>query len=287
MPKIKALLVPVDFSTVAAAAFHYALRLADKYPARIDLLHCLPSAVSTPGTARLLVDRAGELKQEAAAKMTDFRSRGIDVAMKELTGIPEVCSLIKAGELGTVVANRSAAGEVDLIVMGSEGEDKPLSGLVGTNTSFLIDKASVPVLIVPDEATYRPPSRICYATDLEHLDPFQINEVLDLFAPFTPSVDFVYVATTDRDETEFTMNLLRRVIDRPGLHDRANFIRLREDNEVAALLSYAQTSGAGLLVMNRPRRSWLHRLWKKSHTREAMLKSNMPLLILHEAEQDA
>jgi nucleotide-binding universal stress UspA family protein len=284
MPKIKSILVPVDFSDVAANAFNFALRLADKYPARVDLLYCMPTALSSPGMDRILVARAGELEQEAKESMADFRRRGIDAAMKELTGIPEVCSLIKAGDLEPIVSKRIEAGEVDLIVMGSVGEDKPLSNLVGTNTIYMIDEASVPVLIVPDEATYRPPSRICYATDLEHLDPFQINDVLDLFAPFKPDVDFVYVAKTDQEETEYTMDLLRRVVDRPDIHDRISFIRLRGKNEVDTLLRFAQTSSADLLVMNRPRRGWLERLWKKSSTREAMLKSEMPLLILHAAE---
>lgn len=93
MPVLKSILVPVDFCTVAENAFDFALRLADKYPARIDLLHCLPTALSSPGMARILVDRGRELEEEAIEKMAEFRRKGMDGAINELTGIPEVYHL--------------------------------------------------------------------------------------------------------------------------------------------------------------------------------------------------
>jgi nucleotide-binding universal stress UspA family protein len=102
MPAIKSILVPVDFSPVAANAFNFALRLADKFPARIDLLYCMPTALSSPGMDRILVARADELQKEANSKMVEFRSKGIDKAMQHLTGIPEVCSFVEAGDLNVI-----------------------------------------------------------------------------------------------------------------------------------------------------------------------------------------
>lgn len=284
MPLIKSILVPVDFTPVAANAFAFALRLADKYPARIDLLYCMPTALSSPGMDRILVARAGELKAEATDDMDAFRQRGIDAVINELTGIPEVCSFIEAGDLDPIVKQRIEAGRVDLVVMGTRGREKPLANLVGTNTSYLIEEATVPVLIIPDEADYRLPARLCYATDLEHLDPFRITEVLGLFEPFEPLVDFVHVAPDNRDHAGYSLDLLREAIDRPEIHDRLIFTRLTGPDEVEELLRYAGTSGADVVVMNRPHRGWLERLWKRSKTREALLKTEIPLLILHAAE---
>lgn len=285
MPVLNSVLVPVDFSAVAENAFNFALRLADKYPARIDLLYCMPTAISYPGAARILVARAEELRNEAAEDMATFRRKGIDRAVNELTGIPEVRTVIEAGELDPIVKKRIDDGLAELIIMGTTGLEKPLAKLVGTNTTYMIDEASVPVLIIPNEATYRPFKRICYGTDLKHLDPFGITDLLDLFAPYQPTVDFVHVATSEDDDTEYNLSMLRRVIDRPNIHDRLSFTRLDGKDEVQELLRYAQTSGADMLVMNRPRRGWLERIWKGSHTREAMLKAELPLLILHESEQ--
>lgn len=216
--------------------------------------------------------------------MTAFRQRGIDAASKELAAIPEVCSFIESGNLETVIKQRIEDGEVDLIVMGTIGQEKHLSKLVGTNTSFLIDEAPVPVLIIPNEATYQAPSRLCYATDLKHLDPFLATELFDLFAPFYTEVDFVHVAASEKEETAYSLNLLRKAIDRPEVHDRLIFTRLTGKDQVKKLLRYAESSNASMVVMNRPQRGWMERLWKHSHTREAILKTELPLLILHAAE---
>lgn len=284
MSAIKSILVPVDFSPVAANAFAFALRLADRYPARIDLLYCMPTALSSPGMDRILVARAGELEAEATDSMDAFRRRVVDAAINELTGIPEVCTFIEAGDLDPIVKQRVEAGKVDLIVMGTTGQEKPLARLIGTNTTYMIDEAAVPVLIIPNEASYRRPSRLCYATDLKHLDPFRVTDLFELFAPFRPEADFVHVAASDNEENEYNLSLLREVIDRPEIHDRLHFTRLNGKNEVAELLRYAETSNADVVVMNRPHRGWLERLWKRSHTREAILKTEVPLLILHAAE---
>ena len=284
MSTIKSILVPIDFSDVAANAFDFALRLADSYPARIDLLYCMPTALSSPGMDRILVARAGELKDEAKENMATFRRRGVDAAVNDLTGVPEVCSFIEAGDLEPIVKQRIEDGKVDLVVMGTTGREKPLARLVGTNTTYLIDEALVPVLIVPNETGYRPPNRLCYATDLQHLDPFRITELFELFAPFTPVADFVHVVTSGREQTEYNLSMLRKVIDRPEIHDQLVFTRISGKDEVDELLRYANTSNASMVVMNRPHRGWLERLWKHSHTREAMLKTEVPLLILHAAE---
>lgn len=286
MPKITSILVPVDFSDVSANALNYALHLADAYPVRVDLLHVIPPVSSEPGIGRMIAARSGVIRREAEEEMAEFRRAGVDKAMQEGVGIPEVNSLILDGDLEPLIRSRIDAGEVGLIVMGSSGNDKPLSKLVGTNTTFLIDEVSVPVLIVPDEATYRRPTRICYSTDLQHLDPFRITEVLELFEPFTPSVEFAYVVTPGHPSTEYTPELLRTSLKRPDLQDRIGFIRLEGKTVVDAILQYVKTAAPtpDLLIMNRPKRGWLNRLLIRSRTREAMLKAEIPLLILHQAE---
>ena len=284
MSTIKSILVPVDFTSVAANAFDFAIRLADKYPARVDLLYCMPTPLSPPAMDRSLVARGRDLIAEAKENMTAFRRRGIDAAVNELTRIPEVCTFIEAGDLDPIIRQRIEAGKADLVVMGTIGQEKPLSGLVGTNTSYMIDEATVPVLIIPNEASYRRPSSLCYATDLVHLDPFRVTELFELFAPFKPVADFVHVASSDKEKTEYDLDLLRKVIDRPDIHDRLTFTRLKGKDEVEELLRYAETSNASIVVMNRPHRGWLERFWKRSHTRKAMLKAEVPLLILHVSE---
>ena len=124
--------------------------------------------------------------------------------------------------------------------------------------------------------------KICYATDLKHLDAFEVPAIFDLFAPYQPTVEFVHVANDGGEETEYNLSLLRKVVDRPQYHDRLLFTRLHGTDEVEEILKHMDASGADLLVMNRPERSWLERLLKRSHTYEAMLKTEVPLLILHQ-----
>lgn len=283
MRPVNSILVPVDFSHVSANAFRYALRLADHLDASIDLLHVVEasdgSLISITTTARMV--STGE------EKLLDFFQQGIMAVSGQLEHVPAVRSFVKKGDLRSSIRHHVKAEKNDLIVMGTHAENmEQVDDIFGTNTSQLISRAPCPVIAIPEGFAYRPLRSICYATDLAHIDAFHAGHLLKALRVFRPRLDFVHVKTGKAQKTNFNMDLLREVFDRPDSGLDTRFHILEDDDVAEKIFAYAEETEADLVVMHRPHHGWLSRMFSVSNTREAVLDATVPLLILPQESEE-
>ncbi|SER03752.1 universal stress protein [Neolewinella agarilytica] len=283
MHPIRSILVPVDFSKVSANAFRYALRLADQLDASIDLLYVLPDTDGSLMSISLNDQYVGLGKE----KLADFFTKGMTAVSSHLEHVPAVRLFVENGSLRATILRHLEAEQNNLILMGTQGEDnEEADNIFGSNTSNLVGRATCPVLVIPKSFDFRPLHSICYATDLTHIDAFHAGHVLKALRVFKPRLDFVHVKTGKGQKTNFDMDLLREVFHRPGTGVDTRFHVLEDDDVAEEILDYAEDISADLVVMHRPRRGWLSRLFSKSNTREAVLETTLPLLILPQEESD-
>jgi nucleotide-binding universal stress UspA family protein len=283
MQTIKSILVPVDFSDVSANAFRYALLLADHLDASVDILYVVPptdgSLISLSLTAQYI-----EIGKE---KLADFFTKGMTAVSSQLKHVPAVRSYVKEGHLRPVILQQVKAEGNELIVMGTHGENnEQVDEIFGTNTSLLVNKSSCPVLVIPEGFAFQPMNSICYATDLAHVDAFHAGHVLKALRVFQPRLDFVHVKTGSGQKTNFNMDLLREVFDRPDTGLDTRFHTLEDEDVAEEIFDYAKSIDANLVVMHRPHHSWLSRLFMKSNTRDAVLEASVPLLILPQEDEE-
>lgn len=136
----KSILVAWDGSEHAKRALAEAIDLARTQEARLTLLsvaapiHAWPGYVP-PITEADLVSAAEQMLAEGEALVPD----GIPVSGRTATGDP-----------GTELLKRTAAANHDLIVMGSRGRGAIRSAVLGSVSHFVLNHATVPVLIVHD-----------------------------------------------------------------------------------------------------------------------------------------
>lgn len=282
MHTINSILVPVDFSKLSANAFRYALRLADQLGAGIDLLH----VVAPTDGSLISITTAVQLVDIGEKKLLDFFTEGITALSGQLEHVPAVRSYVKKGNLRPTIRQHVKAERNDLIVMGTHRENSDqVDDIFGTNTSQLVSMAPCPILAVPEGFAFRPLQSVCYATDLMHIDAFHAGHLLKALRIFNPRLDFVHVKTSKAQQTNFNMELLREVFDRPDSGLDTRFHILEDDNVAEELLAYAVATEADLVVMHRPHHGWLSRLFSLSNTREAVLEATIPLLIMPQEKE--
>lgn len=152
MKKLERVLVAVDFSEPARAAFDHALALSRRHGAELLAVHAVPS--DTPfkwhGRERLeLVGRLGAAAREA--------------------GVPFVVS-IQSGDPAEVIVLHANARRADLIVLGSSKRSGLDRFRVGSVAETVVLEAAQPVLVVPESeagvAASPPFKSILVAVDL-------------------------------------------------------------------------------------------------------------------------
>lgn len=153
MIRIKAILVPIDFSEVSSSAVNYGLSLALECKSRLILAHIAPydSAAYEKAKVDLL-----------ALIPSDYRDR-VDFEI-----------IVKAGDVHAELMAIVEETHADLVVMGTHGRSYFERMLLGSVTERMLRKLHVPVLTVshldPEKKLCAPGPvplrRIMYATDL-------------------------------------------------------------------------------------------------------------------------
>ena len=143
--QIKTILCAVDFSDMTRKVLTYARSLAEKFDAKIVLLHViepfLTSAYVTFDTS--LGAQVQETMEEKADDLMDELAREAD-----WDNLEKKISLGRAYQEIVEEAQKSGA---DLIVMGTHGFTGLTHFLIGSNAEKVVRKASCPVLTVKGE----------------------------------------------------------------------------------------------------------------------------------------
>jgi len=152
MPRLKKILVPVDYSDCSRVAMEYALFLAERFDAEIEVLHVaeIPEGeehtVVKPDTGeeQLLSEL---IMQQAVKAETEFLAPFVRDAT-----IPIERSLLK-GRPGKVIVEAATDRGADLIVMGTHGRSGFQWLIMGSVTERVLRSAPCPVVVVrhPDD----------------------------------------------------------------------------------------------------------------------------------------
>ena len=146
---IDSILVPTDFSEYSDRAFAWALEMADKWQATLELLHVVP----TPTYPPMMIGESGfnaadyesSLKDDAEKQIAATADRaekpGIAIKTIVVVGSPfhDICTIAKQAKS-------------DLIVVGSHGRTGLSHVLLGSVAERVVRHAPCPVLVVGREA---------------------------------------------------------------------------------------------------------------------------------------
>lgn len=140
--------MPTDFSETSRLALGYALFLAERWDASIEVLHVwqLPAYVSPDLTLWRAGARERPLHEVAAAesgaRMDEFL-RPLDDAQRR-----RVTVHVRSGEPVDVILEQAASSAAELIVMGTQGRSAFSQLFMGSVAERVVRRAACPVLTV-------------------------------------------------------------------------------------------------------------------------------------------
>ena len=273
---MKNILVPTDFSSVAANAFEYAKALAARTGATIKLLHVHYPAVATMEAAP--VDLFAESLKWKEQKIQDFiRQDPAQTPTGEIPVMEKIKTELVIGFPGENIVERSKEDDVDLIVMGTTGEGGVLEKVFGTVSSHVARKAHCPVLLVPSGVQFKECGNILFATDKRKADEVLVEKIPCLMACPHANVHFAHV--DEKDGTTYKVEELS--FFNPQLTGQFFFVNIESGDVLEGLNRYAEEKKVDAMVMVTTRRPFFEELFHKSMTKLMALNTKMPLLVMH------
>lgn len=185
MSVIKSVLVPVNFSGLAADAYQFSLHLGAELSATVHLLYCVTPPPGVTTHAGMFETILEDLQNSAGQTLAAFREEGIERA--KLARPPVVTTSVSVGGLGECMGRTIEQEDVDLVLIGTHGVQNVWDRLFGTNAAFLAKQLEVPLLILPPGTRYRPFRSVCFATDFRDRDLKLATRLNKALFPFYPT----------------------------------------------------------------------------------------------------
>jgi len=275
--KMKLLIVPTDFSTISDNATKYAMDMALALGARIMLLNVyqIPISFSEVPLVTISLDQLKYISENKLNELKDNLTRisdnKISISVQSILGevseeVKKLCDHIKPFA----------------VIMGTRGVSGIGKFFLGSNTMTVIGKTETPVFVIPPVATFKPYKKVGLATDMQDVvHNMPIEEIREIFTFFNADLHVLNVDNEKKHFTKYTpeesLNLDTML---SGLNPVYNFIENKDIDE--ELNEFAAKNNIDLLITLPKKHEFLEKILEKSHTRELIYNTTVPLMCIHQ-----
>ncbi len=285
------ILVPFDFSAHAENAALYALQIAAKMKADIQLLNVYfdPGVVPFSQLESFSFTINFDDVQQEVEKETDATLQAYAEKLKailrehKIKGVNVFYDLVKGSATSSILSYIKIY-KPGLVIMGTRGSE--LEGLrsFGSVTAKVIKKARVPVLAVPKDyqaGGFRPPARVLYATDLDPSDYWALSKLASFVRPFGSKIYCVHVSEEIEKSEEVFMHKVRKFITETLGVEHLECGLLECLDPQLGLEDFIKEKQIDMVAMTTRQHSLISRFYTPSVTQKFLFQTSIPLLVFH------
>lgn len=270
---MKNILIATDFSPAAAKAAGYAAQLAAAFNAKVSLVTAFQEVpVPADGMVVLGENNIAGLSQCSLEEEADRLRLQQPLVIETLS---------RPGAATSTILEVARETHADLIVAGMSSNGKGARKIFGSTATALARRTTIPLLIVPESASFAPPAAIALADDVirekdRDLPPF-LKKLLDRFHP-----RFFLIRIFNEGAGEIVEILHQTGLDRV-VGALGPIAGIRSGTPlVQTLEKFLGSCPVDILVMRPQPKSLVEQWLFGSHTRDMIFETSIPLLIIPE-----
>jgi len=152
LPSIQHILYATDLSENARHALTYAVSMANRYGAKITVMHVIETlsastmSIISSYLEEEQLERIRTDKEQAAVRMMTERVQGLCNEIEDACPYTEI--LVERGNPVDRILRQIETGDYDLVVMGTRGLGRFEEAMLGSTARRVIRRSRVPVLVV-------------------------------------------------------------------------------------------------------------------------------------------
>ena len=272
---MKTIIVATDFSPAALNATHYATDMAMAINADLFLLHIynlpvgyngVPLTVNVEDIRNIADDNLLELKEEIQKKTGNKLHVDAKIRLGNfLQELQAVCESVKPYA----------------IVLGCQGTTAAERLLFGSHSVNAMKHLLWPVVTVPVGVSYHSVKKIGLACDFNAvMETTPVDEIKLLVSDFNAELHVLNTGKKDELDPKvvFESGLLDEMIR--NLNPHYHFIT--NENVDDSILEFAEKNNIDMLVVLPKKHGMMENLVHKSHTKNMVLHSHVPVMALHQ-----
>ncbi len=268
---MKRIILFTDFSETARNAALYALKMFESQDVRFQLLHAFDIEFSgSPYIMQVREEMAEEtmrsLRKELSRLHVNYPNARIEVTSR-------------FGPIIDVAIKEIKERDPYLIVLGCKGATALENFFLGSNAYDVIKNVKHPMLIVPNNARFKVPKKIVFATDLKNVELAKMAEPINTLVKSFDS-ELLFLNVLQDDTTDRLKSQEKIAACFPDLKLSFHFV---ESTDVAkSILQFMEEHDATLLTMIRHHYNFFERMFTPSITKKMIKQPHHPMLIMHQ-----
>ncbi|XLS30675.1 universal stress protein [Flavobacteriaceae bacterium M23B6Z8] len=275
---MKTLLYATDLRNESVSLLHYAYELSQQLKLKLVVVHVydLPP-VSIPAynddlqiDLRVSDERKHALRAYWYEHLNDLIASGTaDIQMQAV----EDSSVVN----GIISAARSVFA--DMILVGTKSKDSKRGFFAGNIARSLVDKVSVPLLIVPHHIKTVKLHEVVYASALESDDLKALKTLISIARPFLAKIKVLHISTKDEFESETQLSWFKELIAEHVNYPHIEYKSIASEDIFGTINRYVLESGADMLAMlEREERNLLRGLFHQDLVKKMQSQLSVPLI---------
>jgi len=276
---LKNLLVPTDFSETAKGAFRFAQKFASQSGAAVKVVHIYHPEVDP--AYPYLMEPSQDYVADKKERLEYFVNKYKLPNKEEASVTTRVEHELRLGFAAEEITRLSSSDQVDMIVLGTTGENGFLEKLFGSVSISVAQQSHCPVLLIPKGANFKGFKKVLYASNHKKADEVLLQQLIDFAGWFNAEIHFVHIVENKLngyqvEDVNFEQNFRANA---PG--STFHLVNIESVDILEGLTRYSSENDIDLIVMATTHRSFLENLFHKSMTKKMAIKSKIPLMVLH------
>ncbi|MEO6490526.1 MAG: universal stress protein [Ferruginibacter sp.] len=266
---MKNIFIATDFSPASKNAAEYGIELAKQYNANVHLFHAYQSGkdiafITNPAQP------SHQLRQRLIAEAEMINKDGkVTLEMSAEEGQPI-----------EMILENAKKNRADLIICAMKDKARGFKKIFGSTTLSLINHSNIPMIIVPEAATFKKPKHISLAIDMDpQTSPITLQLVKDICDHFFSKLSVFYALNENYKEEEI-IKFHPPVSISEIIHLRPQY-EFCVGNDIAKTMhDFAGHNAVDMLALIPHKHSQMERWLTESITKNVVYKTYLPVLIL-------
>lgn len=279
---MKNILIPTDFSENSWNAIKYGMELFKKTKCTFYIIHINPVMSYTGGESAMYI--SPEILEKTILKESKAQLQRL---LENIEHLPfntkhTFHTIAFYGFFTDHLQQEVKDKNIDLIIMGTKGASGLKAVSIGSNTGSVITKVQCSILAVPENAQYRRPKEIGFASDFQLGYDFKVlNHIKDIVLMHNSTLRLLYVSLHGEalDKLQIkNKELLANYFE----ETEHSFHKITGEKLETSIQCFAESRDLDMLVMVTKNLNFIERIFFRPTAEKISYHTTIPLLVLHE-----
>lgn len=281
MENINNVLFATDFSVTSDTAFSFALEIVGKLECKLTLLHVYEVPNIAPANVFTSLEDTISIVSE---EMEAVSNEKLKFLQQQATASGVTCEICTRQGNVTEEITKMIEGKTDLIVMGTQGRNADRGLFVGSTADAIIKSSICPVFCVPVQASMKKINKIAYATDLRYDETEIVGFIVGLAKALDAEVIILHIDKKVENK-DWSIEMLQELVDKTA-YKKVFFREIVANNIFDGIDSFMKNYAVDVVSATTSNTSFFDRLMHKSHTKEILMQTEIPLLAFNRKKHD-